>query len=95
MLTSQLKEIILNSLDMELYSNLVFFAEKLHCENPKSEEVKYLLAKGYIGEGKYHKAFQILKVPLFYLLGESFAEALSVFLFVVRQTGCFLRRLRR
>lgn len=61
MLTSQLKEIILNSLDMELYSNLVFFAEKLHCENPKSEEVKYLLAKGYIGEGKYHKAFQILK----------------------------------
>ena len=61
MLTSQLQEIILHSLDLELYSNLVFYAEKLLCENPNSEEVKYFLAKGYIGEGKYHKAFQILK----------------------------------
>ena len=61
MLTSQLKEIILHSLDLQLYPNLVFYAEKLLCESPTSEEVKYYLAKGYMGEGKYHKAFQILK----------------------------------
>ena len=61
MLSQQLKEIIDKSLENELYSNVVFYAEKLLCEYPKDERVRYLLAKGYIGEGKQHKAYEILR----------------------------------
>ena len=62
MLSSQLEEIIKINMDLCLYSNVVFYSEKLLCENQSNERVKYILAKGYVGEGKYHKAYQILKL---------------------------------
>ena len=46
--------------DLFLYENSVFYAEKLYCEC-QNEDVCYLLAKGYIGLGKFHQAYQILK----------------------------------
>jgi hypothetical protein len=49
MLISQLHEIICDSLTKELYPNVVFFGERLLSEND-NEEVKYLLAKGYMGK---------------------------------------------
>ena len=48
MLATQLHEITLDSLNKELYSNAVFFGERLHSEI-NSEEVKYLLGKAYAG----------------------------------------------
>jgi hypothetical protein len=48
MLNLQLHEIVAVSLQMELYSNAVFFAERLLCECDV-EEVKHMLAKAYIG----------------------------------------------
>ena len=45
---SQLYEIAKNSLDKELYSNCVFFAERLITECDK-EEYRLILAKAYIG----------------------------------------------
>ena len=59
-LNPQLHELICTSLNLELYDNAVFYAEKLLCES-KTEDVKYLLAKSYIGQGKFHQAYQILK----------------------------------
>ena len=49
MLINQLHEIVLDSLSKELYSNAVFYAERLLSETD-IEEVKYLLAKGYTGK---------------------------------------------
>ena len=60
LLTRQLYELSQTYLDLFLYENAVFYAEKLYCEC-QNEEVCYLLAKGYIGLGKFHQAFQILK----------------------------------
>ena len=59
-LNPQLHELICSSLNLELYDNAVFYAEKLLCES-KTEDVKYLLAKSYIGQGKFHQAYQTLK----------------------------------
>ena len=52
MLINQLHELVLDSLSKELYSNAVFYAERLLCETDM-EEVKYLLAKGYTGKIKF------------------------------------------
>ena len=60
LLTRQLYELAQTYLDLFLYENSVFYAEKLYCEC-QNEEVCYLLAKGYIGLGKFHQAYQILK----------------------------------
>ena len=60
LLTRQLYELSQTYLDLFLYENSVFYAEKLYCEC-QNEEVCYLLAKGYIGLGKFHQAYQILK----------------------------------
>ena len=60
LLTRQLYELAQTYLDLFLYENAVFYAEKLYCEC-QNEEVCYLLAKGYIGLGKFHQAYQILK----------------------------------
>ena len=60
LLTRQLYELAQTYLDLFLYENSVFYAERLYCEC-QNEEVCYLLAKGYIGLGKFHQAFQILK----------------------------------
>ena len=60
LLTKELYELSQTYLDLFLYENAVFYAEKLYCEC-QSEDVCYLLAKGYIGMGKFHQAFQILK----------------------------------
>ncbi len=46
---SQLYEIARNSLDKELFSNTVFFGERLITEYDK-EEFRYILAKAYIGK---------------------------------------------
>ena len=59
-LTRQLYELSQTYLDLFLYENSVFYAEKLYCEC-QNEEVCYLLARGYIGLGKFHQAYQILK----------------------------------
>ena len=58
LLIAQLFDLINKFLKLDLYDNTVFFSEKLLCEN-KSEEVKLLLAKGYMGQGKFHQAYQI------------------------------------
>ena len=60
LLTRELYELSQTYLDLFLYENAVFYAEKLYCEC-QNEEVCYLLAKGYIGLGKFHQAYQILK----------------------------------
>ena len=60
LLTRELYELAQTYLDLFLYENSVFYAEKLYCEC-QNEEVCYLLAKGYIGLGKFHQAYQILK----------------------------------
>ena len=60
LLTKELYELSQTYLDLFLYENSVFYAEKLYCEC-QNEEVCYLLAKGYIGLGKFHQAYQILK----------------------------------
>ena len=60
LLTRELYELSQSYLDLFLYENSVFYAEKLFCEC-QSEDVCYLLAKGYIGLGKFHQAYQILK----------------------------------
>ena len=60
LLITQLFDLINKFLKLDLYDNAVFYSEKLLCEN-KSEEVKLLLAKGYMGQGKFHQAYQILK----------------------------------
>jgi hypothetical protein len=48
MLVNQLHEIVQDSLSNELYSNAVFYAERLLSESD-SDEIKYLLAKAYLG----------------------------------------------
>ena len=58
LLITQLFDLINKFLKLNLYDNAVFYSEKLLCEN-KSEEVKLLLAKGYMGQGKFHQAYQI------------------------------------
>ena len=60
LLTKELYELSQTYLDLFLYENAVFYAEKLYCEC-QNEDVCYLLAKGYIGLGKFHQAYQILK----------------------------------
>ena len=60
LLITQLFDLINRSLKLDLYDNAVFYSERLLCEN-KSEEVKLLLAKGYMGQGKFHQAYQILR----------------------------------
>ena len=60
LLTRELYELSQTYLDLFLYENAVFYAEKLYCEC-QNEEVCYLLAKSYIGLGKFHQAYQILK----------------------------------
>ena len=60
LLTRELYELSQIYFDLFLYENSVFYAEKLYCEC-QNEEVCYLLAKGYIGLGKFHQAYQILK----------------------------------
>ena len=60
LLTRELYELSKTYLDLCLYENSVFYAEKLFCEC-ENEDVRYLLAKGYIGQGKFHQAFHILK----------------------------------
>ena len=60
LLTRELYELSQIYLDLFLYENSVFYAEKLYCEC-QNEDVCYLLAKGYIGLGKFHQAYQILK----------------------------------
>ena len=60
LLTRELYELSQIYFDLFLYENSVFYAEKLYCEC-QNEDVCYLLAKGYIGMGKFHQAYQILK----------------------------------
>ena len=60
LLTRELYELSQIYFDLFLYENSVFYAEKLYCEC-QTEDVCYLLAKGYIGLGKFHQAYQILK----------------------------------
>ena len=60
LLTRELYELAQMYLELFLYENSVFYAEKLYCEC-QTEDVCYLLAKGYIGLGKFHQAYQILK----------------------------------
>jgi len=60
LLTRELYELSKIYFDLFLYENSVFYAEKLYCEC-QNEDVCYLLAKGYIGLGKFHQAYQILK----------------------------------
>ena len=60
LLTRELYELSQIYFDLFLYENSVFYAEKLYCEC-QNEDVCYLLAKGYIGLGKFHQAYQILK----------------------------------
>ena len=56
----QLSEGIKQSLRNELYSNGAFLCERLYAE-VKTEDVKLLLAECYLGEGKAHKAYEILR----------------------------------
>ena len=58
LLITQLFDLINKFLKLDLYDNTVFFSEILLCEN-KSEEVKLLLSKGYMGQRKFHQAYQI------------------------------------
>lgn len=52
MLINQIYDIVVSSLEKELYSNAVFFGERLLSEND-SEDFRYLLAKSYMGKTKY------------------------------------------
>lgn len=58
-LALQLKEAVSNSLESELFANASWLGERLLAEQD-SEEVRLLLAKAYMGEQKYPKAFAIL-----------------------------------
>jgi len=60
MLVSQLVESVKASLRNELYSNASFLCERLYAEH-KNDEIKLLLADCYLGEGKAHKAYEVLK----------------------------------
>ena len=60
LLVNQLYDLMRNSLEMDLFSNGVFYGERLLCELD-NEEVRFLLAKCYQGEGKYNKSYEILK----------------------------------
>lgn len=60
MLISQLYETIVNSIDKELYSNAVFFGERLISEYD-TDDSRYILAKAYIGIHIY--LFRRGKVP--------------------------------
>ena len=69
MLIAQLHEIVTDSLNRDLHTNAAFFGERLLSE-ADSEEVRHLLGRAYIGkivinnkigDGKFHKAFNILK----------------------------------
>ena len=71
MLIAQLHEIVTDSLNRDLHTNAAFFGERLLSESD-SEEVRHLLGRAYIGkiiiinnnnigDGKFHKAFNILK----------------------------------
>jgi hypothetical protein len=67
-LNQQLFELVKTYLDKELYTNATFYAERLITET-ECDEYKYYLAKAYIGtfkilslgDGKYHKAYSVLK----------------------------------
>ncbi len=49
MLTPQLHDIVVDSLNKDLHSNAAFFGERLISEND-TEEFRYLLGKAYIGK---------------------------------------------
>jgi hypothetical protein len=49
MLINQLHEIVTDSLNKDLYTNAIFYGERLMSEQD-SEEVRYLLGKSYIGK---------------------------------------------
>lgn len=60
-LVKQLYNIVKESLEMHLYSNAVFFGEKLIIEDNKTETYKYFLSKAYIGKAILN--FRRRKVP--------------------------------
>lgn len=49
MLINQLHEVVTDSLNRDLYTNAIFYGERLMSEQD-SEEVRYLLGKSYIGK---------------------------------------------
>jgi anaphase-promoting complex subunit 3 len=57
---SQLLEAVKQSLKHDLFSNAVFLCERLFAE-VKNEDTRLLLAECYMGEGKVHKVYEILK----------------------------------
>ena len=67
LLINQLHEIIIKSLEYDLFANGVFYGERLLCE-VDNEEVRYMLGKCYQGKIKliegdatYNKSYEILK----------------------------------
>ena len=56
LLIIQLFDLITKYLKLDWYENAVFYSEKLLSEN-KGEEVKFLLAKDYMDQGKFHQAY--------------------------------------
>jgi anaphase-promoting complex subunit 3 len=55
-----LVESIKSSLAFELHSNAVFLGERLLAQ-VDNEDVRMLLAEGYLGNGKTYKAYEVLK----------------------------------
>ena len=76
LLINELSELIKQNLENHLYTNAVFYSERLLTELD-NEETRYLLSQAYFGEGKYFKIPLILDKAVIknsnskYLLGKT------------------------